>query len=336
MDSIKQFLSYMNDVNFKYVVLRNWDSLPYDIKLGEHSDLDLLVYDFSHFFEIFSAAKLENSYPRVRTKIPVDDSYIYVDVRHIGDDYYPVDFEKAILETREWNERGFWTPDALHHTIGLAYHAIHHKNFISPEYKRWLGDAKPDELLTSLKNSNVGWIKPKDPTVGSYNPYWKGATSIVEKQGDYYFKKQLNYLEYPLIENEAYFLERLACSHFPLCKRVDGGLLVEDCGQPLTVDNLPENWREQLALILQQLENSRIQHRDIRLDNLTVKDGRIHLIDFGWAVWNTEKGEQFESIEKNAPSCLGFPNKASFGFSDSYSMGCIMRQLEYQLEGVAA
>ena len=127
MDSLKQFFSYMNEISFKYVVLRNWDDLPYDVVLGDHSDLDLLVYDYDHFFEIFPQADKEYPYPRVRTKIPINDSYIYADIRHVGDEYYPQDFEEAILESREYNARGFYTPDPIHHRIALAYHAVHQR-----------------------------------------------------------------------------------------------------------------------------------------------------------------------------------------------------------------
>src|SRR5690242_8657391 len=117
MESIRQFFSYLNDINFKYVVLRNWENLPNDCHLGEHSDLDLLVYDFDHFFEVFPQAEKIYALPRVRVRIPIAESFLYVDVRYVGDDYYPESFEKSILENREWFERGFYTPDAVHHGI---------------------------------------------------------------------------------------------------------------------------------------------------------------------------------------------------------------------------
>ena len=71
MQSLKQFFSYMNEVSFPYVVLRNFDNLPYDYVLGEHSDLDLLVYDLDHWKELFPKAKPEFPFPRVRMQLPV-------------------------------------------------------------------------------------------------------------------------------------------------------------------------------------------------------------------------------------------------------------------------
>lgn len=326
MNSIRQFLSYMNDISFKYVVLRNWESLPFDVCLGEHSDLDLLVYDFDHFFEIFPQAKLEHKLPRVRTKIPIDDSYIYVDVRSIGDNYYPIDLQKAILETREYNSRGFYTPNPLHHRIALAYHAVHHKGNVSQEYTKYLGDSNVEELLDALKTSNVGWVEPKDKTVGAYYGYWKGATSVVSINDGRVIKKQINYTSNNLLENEYRILSHAVSNHFPkVYNYSDGSLEMEHCGEPLE-DNIPDNWEEQLNDILKDLKANNILHRDIRIDNLTVKDKIIYLIDFGWA---KIVGEE-ERLD--VPSCLGYPNKSSEGFSDAYSMGCVKRQLEYQLE----
>lgn len=337
MESLRHFFSYLNDVSFPYVVLRNFDNLPYDVKLGEHSDLDLLVYDYEHFRELFPSAEPVFKYPRVRMKIPIADSYVYLDVRHVGDDYYPADFERNILSSREWNERGFYTPSPVMHTIALAYHAVHHKGDIAPEYRRYLGNASLNDLLLALRDSHVGWVPPQDKSVGAFFGYWKGATSVVERKDGAIHKRQVSYLEYPLLENEREVLThiptRMEKDHFPHVYDIrEGVMLMEDCGEPLTEENLPENWKEQLESILSDLHHSCVQHRDIKLDNLMLKGGIIKLIDFGWAITEPARGGQFEGIESNPPTCLGFPNKSSEGFSDAYSMRRVIKQLECALE----
>lgn len=329
MQSIKQFFSYMNETGFKYVVLRNWDNLPNDIALGEHSDLDLLVYDYQHFTELFPQAKLQYPLPRVRTKIAIGDSYIYADIRHLGDSYYPEEFAQAILKTREWNDRGFYTPEPTHHRVALAYHAVHHKGAISQEYKKYLGDSTVEELLDALKISCIGWSIPNDHTVGRFNGYWRGATSIVDKKDGEVVKTQVGYMDYELTKNEARILSELNSPHFPKVLQQYGRTIhIEDCGEAINGINLPDDWKEQCGQIVRELSSFGILHRDIRIDNLLVKDGFIKLIDFGWAI---KIGE-----EDSPPSCLGFPNKPSTGFNDAYSMQRVIKQIEYMREEVTA
>ncbi len=326
METLKDFFNRMHDVDFTYVVLRNFENLPNDVCLGDHSDLDLMCYDYDHFMEIFPMAKAEYSRPRVRVKIPVGESFFYCDVRSVDDGYYPRDLSNDILKQREWNERGFYTPAYMHHAIALAYHVVHHKNRISENYVRYLGDATIDELYDALKESPVGWVRPDDHTVGAFKPYWKGATSVVEKKDGFIFKRQTSFASYNLIEQEYKILSRIDFPHFPkVYELVDGVIKMEDCGVPLLQD-IPNSWEEQLCQIVAGLLSHNIIHRDIRLDNLMVKDGIIKLIDFGWAKYMDEE----DPIAP--PSCLGYPNRPSEGWSDRFSIRSVSKQIAYHLE----
>lgn len=324
MKSISQLFEYLNNIDFSYVVLRNWENLPDSVELGDHSDLDLLVYDFEHFKEVITEGRFEYPYPRVRMKIPIGDTYIFADIRHIGDGYYPADFEQQILDNREWNDKGFWTPNAVCHTMALAYHAVHHKN--ENIYERWLGNSTVKELFEALKQSEIGWVPPLDRTVGSFNQYWKGATSVIDKRENSVVKKQTSFKGYDLINNEKRILSVISSIHFPkLIGASEDTIEIENCGVPLTVDNLPKDWKEQLVLIVMALKADNVTHRDIKPDNLMVKDGTIKLIDFGWSILNDDP-------EDSPPSCLGYPYKPSFGFSDDYSMRKVIKEFEFKLE----
>lgn len=324
IQNITQFFSFMNDVDFPYVVLRNFEGLPHSITIGGHTDLDILVYDIEHWKELFPDAVQVHKSPRVQFSIPMGETNVYIDVRHVGDDYYPEDFERAILDSREWNEKGFWTPNPVHFRIALAYHVVHHKG--ANTYQKWLGDVTVDQLFASLKKSDIGWVEPKDHTVGRFNPYWKGCTSIIEKEGNTVKKRQVSYGKYNLGENEYRILSKVKSSHFPKVLGFENGVItLEDCGVPISAEGLPPDWKRQLVAILLALKAEGIEHRDIRPDNLLVKDGVIRLIDFGWARLR-------EDMPDNPPSCLGYPYKPTWGFSDDYSMRMVIRQLEYQLE----
>lgn len=324
MRDLKQFFDYMNHIDFDYVVLRNFENLPDSVEYGDHSDLDLLVYDFYHWKEIFPDAHAEFPLPRVRFKIPIQDTFIFADIRSVGDGYYPADFEQAILEYKEFNPKGFWTPSPLHHRLALAYHVVHHKN--SNTYTNWLGDLTSKELLVSLKKSSIGWVPPVDKSVGAFNAYWKGATSVVSKGEGVVTKKQDSFMSYSLIDNEERILSKVSSIHFPkVISRVDGELSIEDCGEPLTEDNLPKDWKEQLIKIIFDLKTNNLQHRDIKPDNLMIKDGTIKLIDFGWSKFEDEDDKI------SPPACLGYPFRPSWGWDDNFSMRQIIKQIEFNL-----
>ncbi len=324
MKSLSQFFNYLNDINFQYVVLRNWENLPGSVELGDHSDLDLLVYDFDHFKEVFPEAHSEFPYPRVRHKVTIGDNYIFMDVRHLGDGYYPADFEKAILDTREWNANGFYTPNPVHFRAALVYHVVHHKGHNT--YPVHLGNMTVKEGLEALKESNIGWIAPNDQSVGRFNPYWKGATSVVSRETGMVVKKQTGFMAYGLIENERRILSDFDSVHFPkILNSSEGEIAVEDCGELLTIDNLPKDWKQQLVQIILLLKAEGIIHRDIKPDNLMVKDGIIKLIDFGWA-------RKSEDSDDNPPSCLGYPYRPSWGYNDEFSMRKVIKEFEFQLE----
>lgn len=335
MRDLRQFFSYMNDVDFKYVVMRNWENLPDNVETGIHSDLDLLVYDLDHFLEIFPDLEPDYPLPRVRYKLTFDDGrFIYLDARHVGDNYYPEGFQEAMLETREYNKLGFWTPNPIHHRIGLVYHVVHHKGVNTyPKYlcaENTEGIVIPiavSELFEALKqNEELAWVEPDDPSVGRFNSYQTGATSVVSNGGDWVDKKQVRYKAYKLNENEERILNILNSRHFPkVISSEDGVLRIEHCGVSLGVDNLPEDYLDQFNEILNALDKAGVVHRDVRLDNLMLKDGIIKLVDFGWARLTSED-------DGKHPDLLGYPNKCPLGFNDRYSMNTVIKQLEVMRE----
>ena len=329
MQDLKQFFDYMNDINFPYLVLRNWENLPDQVELGEHSDLDLLVYDLEHWIEIFPQAERVYSSPRVQFKVPIGVTYIFVDVRHIGDSYYPKNFEQTAINGRQWNEKGFYTMHPFLHRLGLAYHAVHHKN--ANRYPEYLGNATVDQLLSSLKESDMGWCKPEDPTVGKFHQYFKGATAVVERKDGIVVKKPRtnNYSEYPLMENEERILSKCSSKYFPKVFKASKDFIeIEDCGEELKVENLPPDWKRQLVDILCALKLYQVEHRDIKPDNLMIIDGVIKLIDFGWARF-------YEDDPDTPPDCLGHPYRSSWGPDDNFAMRKVIKEFEYQEEAYA-
>ena len=55
------------------------------------------------------------------------------------------------------------------------------------------------------------------------------------------------------------------------------------CGELINENNIPSNWKDQLENINKILNENNIFHNDIWYGNFLIKDGIIHLIDFGWS-----------------------------------------------------
>lgn len=96
------------------------------------------------------------------------------------------------------------------------------------------------------------------------------------------------------------------------------------CGEPLNKQNCPSNVHKQAEEILQELYFYKCCHNDIKPTELLVKNGKLYLIDFGWA---TSIGE---SIPSDWPPNLGGDFRyGKHNFDDRYS---IMKSIEWVLE----
>jgi hypothetical protein len=93
------------------------------------------------------------------------------------------------------------------------------------------------------------------------------------------------FAEFGVLAREVAWLRALAGSGVvPALLAVEQSeLKLRYVGEPVRQYNLPGNWSEQAEAILAELEAVKCSHNDIKCDNLTVLDGRLHLIDFGWA-----------------------------------------------------
>jgi len=114
---------------------------------------------------------------------------------------------------------------------------------------------------------------------------------------DIYYNQQINVIkktllkfkDYDILQRESFVLKYLQEKNYnwsPRLLNVDlttYSLYMEHVGEPINSSNAPKNWKEQLQSILNDLETEGIQHNDINVQNILVKNDKIYLIDFGWA-----------------------------------------------------
>ena len=157
-------------------------------------------------------------------------------------------------------------------------------------------------------------------------PYW----SRIYDGGEVIFKQTT----LDLAEREAFFLSRLQGPHFPrvlnvqteplysvaVLEKIKGVNLLEVIGSiSETVDSMHGFITHCLA-ILNELAKNGITHRDIRPDNILVRDQKPVLMDLGWAISDTKPCF--------TPKYLGGIQRPVDGsFSDVYSMGKVLEAI---------
>jgi len=103
----------------------------------------------------------------------------------------------------------------------------------------------------------------------------------------------------------------------------DDTIVMGYTGLSLGPHNLPENWEDQGQQILDCLKKADCAHNDIRPANLTVLDGKLHLIDFGWAT------EIDEKIPKEWPKQLGGRwARGMHDLNDEYSLRRSLKEID--------
>lgn len=169
-----------------------------------------------------------------------------------------------------------------------------------------------DNFLKFFNNSNNQQaIKSGGAQVSSYEvKFFRKTYNRYPQHNDYDNQKFSNVVDQLHFENETKILKLLEKHDIsPKLINSEGRTLyLSDCGQDLSKDNIPKDWREQLLNIHQVLKSHFLYHNDIKVNNFTVRDNKIYLIDFGWSsfykpeypYWNlTEKIiTQAHSIEE--------------------------------------
>lgn len=93
------------------------------------------------------------------------------------------------------------------------------------------------------------------------------------------------YEAFGLVEREVRWLTKLLpFDRVPkLVNHSDEHIVMTYVGSRLSKKNLPEDWEIQVKHLAEGLKKHRCSHNDVKVDEMMVLDGKIHLIDFGWA-----------------------------------------------------
>ena len=178
--SLRELFFVMNNT-LDYVVLRNFEKLPDQNYIDEHFDIDFLVRDLDQAIFITNAKKVHNHKDRAHYKIKVNKEYVYVDFRHVSDNYYDKSWQDKILKRKIYSSNGYYRPTNEDYFYSIVYHILIHKRSIQYDYPDKIKnifkklsifneiDANFDRYYLLLENflekNNYKYTEPNDPSV---------------------------------------------------------------------------------------------------------------------------------------------------------------------------
>lgn len=117
-----------------YLVLRNFDHLPKDASEG---DVDFLCDNYQL---LASAANIyQNTGRAYKGVVEVSGASVPIDIRFVGDGYYPAAWQKDMLKRRALSD-SMYVPSIDDYFFSILYHCKIHKKTLSQEYQVLLQD----------------------------------------------------------------------------------------------------------------------------------------------------------------------------------------------------
>lgn len=149
----EMFYALNNCIN--YAIIRNYESLPDEIYINEHNDIDIVCDSYENAAYVLNAEKIFQEEYRVHYRAKVEGKVAYFDLRYVGDQYYYYKLEQNIIKNRKYNEKGFFTISDEEYFYGLIYHALLHKPQFSEDYKRRLEKMNKTNIELKTKEDYI-------------------------------------------------------------------------------------------------------------------------------------------------------------------------------------
>lgn len=145
-NNFTEVIQLLHSNNINYVIMRNFANLTSEeLYISGHPDIDILC---ENSIELAKAINAKQYRPNDITHyyIIIKNKEVSLDLRHVGDGYYPTNWQLDILKSKQLHPDGFYIMDNINYLHSLTYHAIIQKRNISIDYI---------DLLVNL-SSNIG------------------------------------------------------------------------------------------------------------------------------------------------------------------------------------
>lgn len=117
----------------KYIVLRNFEFLPFDF-FDNDKDVDALCENVMDFISAANAKVLSLTDGGAKLIVKVEGQEVPFDLRFIGDGYYHSSWERDMLEQRVKTIDNVYKPRLDDYFFSLLYHAVLQKPAVKPVY----------------------------------------------------------------------------------------------------------------------------------------------------------------------------------------------------------
>lgn len=117
----------------KYLVLRNFEFLPFDF-FDNDKDVDILCENVIDFISASNANIIELTDGGAKLIINIAGRDVPFDIRFIGDNYYHANWSRDMLEQRVRNINNVYRPRIDDYFFSLLYHSTLQKPQIKPDY----------------------------------------------------------------------------------------------------------------------------------------------------------------------------------------------------------
>lgn len=127
--SLSEFFYILNET-CNYVLLRSFDAIPDSHTYDKNGDVDLLVDDMKKFLAILNPTipTHKNAFHFFNWEdFGEDNKHLLIHPKFVGDNYYDINMQKKILETRRLNKKGVYVPSDEMYFWTLLHHGIFHK-----------------------------------------------------------------------------------------------------------------------------------------------------------------------------------------------------------------
>lgn len=117
----------------KYLVLRNFEFLPFDF-FANDKDVDILCENVIDFISASNAKILSLTDGGAKLSIKVENKEVPFDIRFVGDNYYNPSWARDMLEQRVKTIDNIYVPRIDDYFFSLLYHSVLQKPEIKPTY----------------------------------------------------------------------------------------------------------------------------------------------------------------------------------------------------------